>query len=231
MYKMKEMLLYQEIDNKVKKIESEIAESVERKNATKMQQYLKEYQAKLVQLNEKSKQIKKTYEQYKKVFENMVKSMEVVSKKIDDKDLGKLEAALEADDTILENLNKLEMEVVNMQKSAEQISVEYANIMKNARTAKSNLSIYKEAFLKLKTTKEKEIEVLKKDLDAQAKKVDKNLLSKYLAKRNDKNVVFVKLNDGKCGGCRMEIPANTVNKIKNGAVVECENCGRLVYVD
>ncbi|MBQ9790583.1 MAG: hypothetical protein IJW24_03210 [Clostridia bacterium] len=56
---MKEMLEYQKLDSKIKKIENEIRNSEDRKNASKMQDYLRDSQAKLVKLEEQSEKLVK----------------------------------------------------------------------------------------------------------------------------------------------------------------------------
>ena len=47
---MKEILEYQKLDGKIRKIENEIKNSEDRKNASKMQDYLRDSQVKLVKL-------------------------------------------------------------------------------------------------------------------------------------------------------------------------------------
>ena len=34
----------------------------------------------------------------------------------------------------------------------------------------------------------------------------------------------------KCSGCNMELPAVSMRKLKEQELVECDNCGRLLYL-
>ena len=53
----------------------------------------------------------------------------------------------------------------------------------------------------------------------------------YLQKREGKLFpVFVELTATKCGGCRMEISVSKQAKLKADGMIECENCGRIIYV-
>lgn len=39
---------------------------------------------------------------------------------------------------------------------------------------------------------------------------------------------IAKLQNGQCGGCNMSFPSSVLSGIKNGKLVECETCGRMV---
>ena len=89
-----------------------------------------------------------------------------------------------------------------------------------------------EKYTKLKTELEPKINALKSDLAKIQKDVDSKLLQKYNQKRENKIFpVFVSLADNKCGGCRMEISASKLGTMKKNdfGVIECENCGRIIY--
>ena len=61
---------------------------------------------------------------------------------------------------------------------------------------------------------------------------DDALMERYLKKRADKiyPVVYA-VKGNNCGACGMELPMSEKNKLKNGAVIECEQCGRMLYLD
>ena len=61
--------------------------------------------------------------------------------------------------------------------------------------------------------------------------VEPTLLHKYMALKKNKIVPTAPIQDSRCGGCHMEMPSFTVsNAVKNG-YCECENCGRIVYIE
>jgi len=88
---MKEILNYQELDLEILKLESDIAENADRKNALKMQQYLKDYQAKLVELNKKAKMLSDNFKKYKEIFNQMAQNLELITKNLSNEDEKKLD--------------------------------------------------------------------------------------------------------------------------------------------
>lgn len=226
---MEEILEYQGIDLEIKKLEAQIADNTNRKNAIKMQQFLKDAQAKLVELEKRASETIKAYNQYKDIYNKMAQNLEFVEKNAGSEDIAKSEGLLEAIDTISSNLNKLDKEMSSVIANCAGIQNEVASIMKSARTAKTNMQNYKDEFAKFKTEIDAKIAELKEKLAKQAKKVDKTLLAKYKQKSAEKANVFVPEVSGRCGGCRMEISASKINKLKEEKYIECENCGRIIY--
>lgn len=228
---MKEMLKYQDMDLEIKRLESELAEHEDRKNAIKMQHILKDCQAKLVELENKSKETLKAYSQYKNVYNNMAKNLEVIEKNAETENLSKIEGLVDAIDAIVSNLTMLDKKMATIINYAESVQSEYNNIMKNARSAKASMQKYKESFNGAKEEAEKLIQAKKVELQKQGSKVDSKLLQKYKQKANDSKKVIVPLVNGKCGGCSINLSAGNLNVLKTKKVIECENCGRIIYIE
>lgn len=226
---MKEILKYQELDLEIQKIENEIVENADRKNAIKMQQYLKDYQSKLVELNKKAKALADNFAKYKEIFNQMAQNLELITKNLSSEDEKKIDGLIEASDAITGNLVKLEKKLTEVSVESGNVQNEYNNIMKSARNCKSNLEKYKNSFNSAKTELENQIASKKEELESLSKKVDKQLLAKYKQKRTDKAKVFVEEINGRCGGCRMEISVSKLAKLKNEGMIECENCGRIIF--
>ncbi len=80
---------------------------------------------------------------------------------------------------------------------------------------------------------------LKRDIDALnakreelIKPVDGTLLSQYqrlLGKGVGEPLVIVR--KGNCGNCHLRLTPQTVNMVRKGVEVACENCGHLLYVE
>ncbi len=228
---MKEMLKYQDMDLEIKRLEGGLLDHADRKNALRMQHILKDCQAKLVELESKSKETLKAYNQYKSVYNNMAKNLEVIEKNADTDNISKIEGLVEAIDAIVGNLTMLDKEMATIINYAEGVQAEYNSIMKNARTAKASMQKYKESFNEAKQETEKLIQSKKSELQKQGGKVDSKLLQKYKQKATDNRKVVVPLVETKCGGCRMELSAGKLNILKTQKVIECENCGRIIYID
>ena len=196
-----------------------------------MQQYLKDCKEKLENLEQKAKDICDAYSKYKDIYNKMAQNIELISKNSSSEDVTKIAGLIDAGDSIVANLNKLDKEIKSIVVSCDNVQNEYQLIMKNARTAKSNMEKYKGNFSATRDGQEKIIEQKKKQLEELAKNVNKQLLSKYLQESKEKAKVFVPEVSGKCGGCRMEISAGKMNKLKSSNFIECENCGRIIYLE
>jgi uncharacterized protein len=60
--------------------------------------------------------------------------------------------------------------------------------------------------------------------------LDEKILREYDAvRRAKKGLGFVHVVAGKCGGCKMQLPVNIVQRVKGGQVpVKCPSCGRIL---
>ena len=226
---MKTMLKYQELDGEIARLNNELQANEGRKNAIKMQQALKDYQVKLLELNKKASNLTQEFDKYREIFNSMAENLEVVNKNLEQKDEKKLEGLIEANDAIANNLLKLEKKITTVLEECDKVQAEYQNIMKSARLAKTNLEKYKAEFSEVKTATEQKIAKIQEELAVLEKTADKTLLQKYKQKRAEKVNVFVLEINGKCGGCRMEISAEKKAKLKADGRIECENCGRIIY--
>ena len=126
----------------------------------------------------------------------------------------------------------LEKEINNIYADVLQISKEYEDIIKRSKTERANFDKYKDSYAKLKNEVEPKIEKLKTELSKKEKEVECELFKIYKHKRESRIFpVFVELASNKCSGCRMEVSASKIGQMKTNkyGIIECENCGRLIY--
>lgn len=79
---------------------------------------------------------------------------------------------------------------------------------------------------------QKEVAELEKRRDQQLPGLDGSLLRLYndLLKNHEGRAV-VKVEGGACGGCRISLPVNVLQRARAGdSVVQCTNCERILYV-
>ena len=93
----------------------------------------------------------------------------------------------------------------------------------------------KQSFDQLKVDYDNESKVKKEALDQQRARVkslegtvDPDLLAEYLAIKKHITPPVARLAYGQCSGCNTSLPSATLSKIKNGNLVECETCGRMI---
>ena len=227
---IKEILEYQKIDSKIRKIDAEIKNSEDRKKATQMQEYLRDSQSKLVKLEESSVKLVKLCEKAVQTHNDFVLRVEQIMKEGEEKTQDEVRAKLEKLNSLHASIVKIEKDIESLKSSIDKISAEFDNLMKNSKTAKGNFEIYKNRFNELKKKYEPELKTLMQERDKIGAGIQAELLSKYKHKAESKTPVFVPCRDNACGGCRMEISGSKLKALKETGMIECENCGRIIYL-
>ena len=106
---------------------------------------------------------------------------------------------------------------------------------KQLRSVRLDLAKAKQTFDQMKMDYENESKVKKEQLEQQRARVKAlegnvppDLMAEYLAIKKHTTPPVVRLQYGQCSGCNTSLPSATLSKIKNGALVECETCGRMI---
>ena len=112
---------------------------------------------------------------------------------------------------------------------------ESASNDKLQRSVRVEAANAKKAFDQLKSDYEEESKSKKAELDeqrARAKEleagVDPALLEEYNTIKRRISPPVARLTYGQCSGCNTSLPSAILSRIKGGALVECETCGRMI---
>jgi predicted nucleic acid-binding Zn-ribbon protein len=141
-----------------------------------------------------------------------------------------------------EDVKALLAEVSKCRDTIRQYEAEISRISKETeandklqRSVRMEAANAKKAFDQLKTEYEEESKSKKVELDAQRAKakemmdqVDPKLLEEYEIIKKHISPPVARLTYGQCSGCNTSLPSATLSKIKNGALIECETCGRMI---
>ena len=69
-----------------------------------------------------------------------------------------------------------------------------------------------------------------KEMETVERQVDPTFLAKYKRARVHHSMPVVPVVNEKCSGCNMSLPMAVIKKLNNqDNVMECENCGRILY--
>ena len=229
---LENILEYQEIEGKLVAEEAELSKSKDREKAAEISQLLKNQHNRILTLEAQAQKVNDSYKKATAKYEEFLKKLEVLEKEMESADSSKIAVYEKAYKDFAAIANALEKDITNIYNHIQQISKEYEEIIKKSKSDREKFDKFKAAFAKLKAEKEPKIEELKNKLQAAKDKSDSKLLNIYIQKREAKKFpVFVELIANKCGGCRMEISASKLGQMKTNdyGVIECENCGRLIY--
>ncbi len=141
-----------------------------------------------------------------------------------------------------EDVKALMIEVSHCRDTIRQYEAEIARIVKESTAHDKQQKIVrveaanaKKSFDQLKAEYEEESQSRKAELDEQRAKakalvgsVDPSLLEEYNTIKKHISPPVAKLTHGQCSGCNTSLPSAVLSRIKSGALVECETCGRMI---
>ncbi|MCX6004247.1 MAG: C4-type zinc ribbon domain-containing protein, partial [Chloroflexi bacterium] len=60
--------------------------------------------------------------------------------------------------------------------------------------------------------------------------VDKDALTSYESIKKTRGHAVVKVEQGRCLGCRVMLSVSELQRVRGGTIVTCSNCGRILYL-
>lgn len=226
------ILQYQEIDGKLFKLESEIAESEERKKYVKLQKFLKVAPEKLDSLDGKATSLKEEADALAKKYEQ-IESLLADFENLDELIGGGADVSFykKKAQSVVEQLRKLKADLGVLSASIKDTDAEYQKLKKQVISAQKQYAEAAEAYKAVKGARETEKKALEAELTKAAeaaKKADGETLARYLTKRKEKIFPVVgALYQGRCPFCSMEPPIAAKSKLPTG--IDCDNCHRIIF--
>ena len=225
------LLAYQKADAKLREIEKTLAESVERKKAMNAKKYLDGVVDNVNKLDDKASELISAYEQATKEQLKLKEQEEELLRALDEAaDENAVAYLIKKVDELIGKIRVLGSKATKIEEEIQSVLKEYTTIRNTSKAAQAQYSEYGVKYNELKKSLKEKKDEVDAELEKLKKSVDPQLMERYLKKRADKiyPVMYaVKGND--CGACNMELSAAELNKLKKGEVIECGNCGRLLY--
>ena len=225
------ILNYQKVDQKLYKLDRELASCDERKEYVKLKKYMESAEEKLDALEAKATALKaeaieltKRYlaaEETLKEFDNMDELIE------EGADIGfyKKKAS-----SILDTIKKYRADLTALNKAIEETSADYQELQAKVIENQKRYSEAKAKYKEVKDSRADERAAIEAELATAAKSVDEGLLNTYLTKRKEKIFpVLVQFADGRCPACSMDVPIASQSALAGGGTIECEHCHRVIY--
>lgn len=228
---MEKILKYQELDSKLQQLEKNVSSSNEKAVMNQMISYVKDAQKKSVDLENKAKKMMEEYLALKKEYDkNVLAIKDLTSKNSDELTTAQMDEIFNQINLISSNLYMIERNLNIQLVNIKSILKEFENTKNGVIKARTKHKESKEKYEALVNSVNPQIEAVKKEMLALESGIDAKLLAKYRAVKHD-NIfpVFVPINNGNCGGCRMALPMGKLDKIKSQGYIVCEQCGRVIY--
>lgn len=229
---IKALLAYQEADANLRKIETALSSSEERKKAMSAKKYLEGVEESVNKLDVRAAELFATYE---KATDEQIKLKEQESAITDALDAveDEKEAAylIKKAEELIAKIKALGSKANKISEEIQAVIKEYSNIKKTTQAAQVQYKENAEKYNALKESMREEKEKVEKELETLKGKVDPTLMDRYMKKRANKIYpILFEVKGNVCGACRMELPMSEMNKLKNGEVIDCDQCGRLLYL-
>lgn len=229
---LKKMLEYQELDREVFKLENELRQSEELKQANKVQSAFKQSQEAIVGLSSRANQRLEAIQRLEERYERVVHELDELTAESDniqevkeaefyDKRLADIAKTLDALESEIITANDELKSIGGAMSNEQQRQMQYRNMYVNA---KKKYDALKKSIQEKARPYVVKMAPLKKDIDPV-------LLERYTRVRNNKKmpVLVPYTASGGCGGCMMELSESEKGKLTAQGICECPNCGRLVY--
>jgi len=229
---------YQQADAKLEAYERELKNTETRKQLIKLQNYLKKQQTLLRDMENRAlveqNDLSEVNAQYDRMIEQMSKKHKDVSEyeQVDPAilDYNVVRDLVKEYEATYENIVKQKRRALAAQKKAEETAASLKEMLPKVSQAQKDFAVLKQKHEEELQKGAGELDALRKAADIAASKVDPKLLQRYKHIKQNTAMPVTLLKDGRCMGCNMELPSRDLAKIKmSDTIVECENCGRILY--
>lgn len=231
MSQISQLLLYQEKDSELLKLEQEVAASEERKKFVQTQSFMKKASEKLDQLDAKSgallNRLEALEQDYKEIAETL-KDFEHLDELVEggaDLSFYQRNAA-----KIAEQLKALKAEINTLVANAKETSEEYQLLKKKVIATQKQIPEIDAAYKAYKKEKQGLMDSVSAELSSLSNDIDPEVLRKYQVKRSERIFpIICEIKSDRCSKCGIELSIADKDKVAAGNVVECENCHRFLY--
>ena len=222
---------YQQADIEVDNLEMSIRRSPKRQKLVKLRDSFQELQKNLKQVEDEVLAMLDRMDALKDAIsltEDQIKQLQTRIQNEPAADSAQVRSYIEEAQRLSGSLQDFEQETRRLRKIA-------ADRDRVQRDLKIRLVAAKEEFIPLRDEFDAEYKQAQVRVEQLREKAEKKLAGiepEYIEKYNNIKQRCVppiaKLQDGQCGGCNMSFPSSVLSSIKNGKLVECETCGRMV---
>lgn len=236
MGKLDAMLLYQQTEQKKLDAEQAVRSTPARLKLSRLHKLLKTQQATIQKLTEETEtrlsQINKLSEQAKRLEERIeLENSELATITGDEESTAAEMTELRVDiERLQKEINQVVREAKKLLSEAEKAAEEYRETNLTAKNAKKEYDQVRAVCEKERDDSAEMLASFDEKLEQIRKDVDPALFQRYEKVKQHYAAPIVPVIGGKCSGCNMSLPMVMLKRLNApDAVLECENCGRILY--
>ncbi len=236
MGKLDAMLLYQQTEQKKLEAEQAVRSTPARQKLSRLHKLLKTQQATIQKLTEETETrlslINKLSEQAKRLEERIeLENSELATITGDEESTAAEMTELRVDiERLQKEINQVVREAKKLLSEAEKAAEEYRETNLTAKNAKKEYDQVRAVCEKERDDSAEMLASFDEKLEQIRKDVDPALFQRYEKVKQHYAAPIVPVIGGKCSGCNMSLPMVMLKRLNApDAVLECENCGRILY--
>lgn len=226
---------FMQVDMEADRFENKMRQSENRQKLIKQRNFLMEQQTNMKKLEndvavmqDRLEAVRDEAQRLEKVLSNLCADIEANPPRSVEEAAKKSEAVQK----VLDSLTRYEQELQKMRRDAEVKDRQQKEIRVRAAKTKMEYDQLKQNYDKEFKADSATLQGLREKIDKEAAKVDPALLEHYRNIKQHCTPPMAKLIDGQCSGCFMSLPNATLLELKeNQKIVECDNCGRIIYME
>ncbi len=239
MGKLDALWAYQETDMEVSRYENEMRKDPTRNKLIRLRNFVTDQQTALQKLEEGAAHARARVNELEAQCLADERAVDQGAKEMESGEyttLEQVQEALREAQKLLEKLKAAEREIKAIATEADAAEGQLRDIRQKTAQARSQYNALKEGYDKTFADQSAKLNVLKAKREAASQGVDAELLRRYegIKKQYTQQPVpqpMAQLLGDQCGGCNMSLPAVVTKRVRDGSgVVECENCGRILYL-
>ena len=226
---------FMQVDMEADRFEAKIRQSEKRQKLLKQRNFLmdqqnnmKKLESDVAAMTDRLEAVRDDAERLQKVLTGLMEELESNPPTSEEE----ANARMEPVQKLMDNLTRYEQELSKMRKDAEVKDRQQREIRVRAAKTKQEFDQLKQEYdveFKQDTTTLKE---MRARTEQESRKIDPQMLEKYRTIKQHCTPPMAKLIDGQCSGCFMSLPNATLLELKeNQKIVECDNCGRIIYME
>lgn len=228
---LKEILMYQQKDAALVKLNKELENSREKRDVNTLVEQVKQAQNKLVALEKTAGELMSEFDKLKNACSkktdklNKLKAEDISDKSVEE--LREREAHIKSE---IGNLLALGKEIKNLSIKINQTVADFEKTKTLGVECKNK---YKESLKKFTALEDKdnaERKKIEKEMEDLIKLVNPKIMAKYQELREDhKFPIMVPLTNNCCAICSTPLANARLDLLNKEGFVECENCHRIIY--
>ena len=230
---MKTILEIQKLDKQIRALQREVEKCPASINFKNYKKVLQEGKLRFEQLEAQANEIIKNYNSAMNKLSKCKGESEIIKKRnVPTINLENTSTLITDANSLVGELSEENRRVEELVRKAEEIvrkSAELSNKLTEAKMRSSSIKAQIEQKKQEVAPKIAEIEKKIKELEPSVQ--DKDKYNKY-NEMKEKGIfpVFVNLEDVFCGGCKVELSLNFIEKLKTHKMLSCEHCGRIIMI-